>query len=96
MKQEHEGVLWSNETSFWCFNERDNPYKKVGPVKLHHFISNQVEPSNKADCILSFLGNGSKDYMKVCEEHFPKKEKNFDDTIKRITVPQFFQKVGKL
>ena len=34
--------------------------------------------------------------MKVCEEHFPKKEKNFDDTIKRITVPQFFQKVGKL
>ena len=60
------------------------------------FISNQVEPSNKSDCILSFLGNGSKDYMKVCEEHFPKKEKNFDDTIKRITVPQFFQKVGKL
>ena len=34
--------------------------------------------------------------MKFCEEHFPKKEKNFDDTIKRITVPQFLQKVGKL
>ena len=59
-------------------NERGNPYKVVGPVKLHHFIVS----SNKSDCILSFLENGSKNYMKFREERFLKKEKRLADTIK--------------
>ena len=53
----------------------------IGPVKLH-FISKQVVPSDKADCILSFLENGSKNYLKFYEERFLKKEKRLADTIK--------------
>ena len=76
-------------------NERGNPYKVVGPVKLHHFILKQVVSSNKSDCILSFLENGSKNYLKFREERFLKKEKKLADTIKQITVPKFLQKNRK-
>ena len=72
-----------------------NPYKVVGPVKLYHFISKQVVSREKSDCILSFLENGSKNYLKFCEERFLKKEKKLADTIKRITAPQFLQKNRK-
>ena len=68
----------------------------VGSVKLHHFISNKVAPSIKSDCMLYFLGNGSNNYIKFREERFPKKEKKHGDTLKRITVPQFLKKAGKL
>ena len=60
----------------------------VGPVKLHHFILKQVVPSNNSDCILSFLENGSKNYLKFREERFLKKENKLADTIKRIAVPK--------
>ena len=62
---------WKNIFDF--FNEWDNPYEVVWPVKLYHFISKQVVPSGKSECILSFLENGSKKHMKFCEERFLKK-----------------------
>ena len=59
MKEYYEAVKQIFDF-FFFFNERDNPYKMVGPVKLHYFISKQVVPSDKSDCILYFLENGSK------------------------------------
>ena len=62
----------------------------VGPVKLHHFISKQVVPSNRSDCTLFFLENGRVFH----EERSLKKEKKVAaDTIIRITAPR---KIGKL
>ena len=49
--------------------------------------------------MLSFLGNGSKNYLKFCEERPPPPppppKNKFDDTIKPITVPQVFAKSRK-
>ena len=67
--------------------ERGNPYKVVGPFKLHHFISKQVVHSDKSDCILSFFEDVGKNYLKFREERFLRKEKKLADTLKRITVP---------
>ena len=53
----------------------------VKSVKLHHFTSKQVVPSDKLDCILLFLESESKFYMKFREE--------------LITVPEFLQKNWK-
>ena len=47
-------------TSFWCFNERHNPYKVVGPVKLHHFISHQLYPAINQTAYCLFWGMGAK------------------------------------
>ena len=54
MKQYYEAV----KQVFDFLNERGDPYKVVGSVKLHHFISKQVVPSNRSDCTLFFLENG--------------------------------------
>ena len=55
-------------------NKRGNPCKVVGPAKLHHFILKQVSTSGKSDCILSFMENRSKNYLKFREKHFLKKK----------------------
>ena len=94
MKKYYEVV----EPVFDFLNERGNPYKAVGSVKLHHVISKHVIPSDKSGCMLSFSENGSKNYLKFCEGRFlkkKKKKKKLADTIKGITVPQFLQKDRK-
>ena len=74
-----EAITWRSImkqwNSFWFFKERGNPWKVAGPVKLHHFISNQVVPSSKSviNKYCLFWGNGSKKCMKFREERFPKK-----------------------
>ena len=78
MKECYEAV----KQVFDFLNEGGNPYKMVGPVKLPRCISKQVLPSNKSDFILSFLENGSKNYLKLCEERFLNKEKISADTIR--------------
>ena len=86
MKEYYEAV----KQVFNFLNERGNPYKVVGPVKLHHFILKQVVPSNRSDCTLFFLENGRVFH----EERSLKKEKKVAaDTIIRITAPR---KIGKL
>ena len=86
MKQYYEAV----KQVFDFLNERGDPYKVVGSVKLHHFISKQVVPSNRSDCTLFFLENGRVFH----EERSLKKEKKVAaDTIIRITAPR---KIGKL
>ena len=71
MKKYYKAV----EPVFDFLNERGNPYKAVGSVKLHHVISKHVIPSDKSGCMLSFSENGSKNYLKFCEGHFLKKKK---------------------
>ena len=71
MKKYYEVV----EPVFDFLNERGNPYKAVGSVKLHHAISKHVIPSDKSGCMLSFSENGSKNYLKFCEGRFLKKKK---------------------
>ena len=66
MKKYYEVV----EPVFDFLNERGNPYKAVGSVKLHHVISKHVIPSGKSGCMLSFSENGSKNYLKFCEGRF--------------------------
>ena len=78
MKEYYEAV----KQVFDFLNEGGNPYKMVGPVKLPHVFQKQVLPSNKSDFILSFLENGSKNYLKFCEERFLNKEKISADTIR--------------
>ena len=86
MKEYYEAV----KQVFDFLNEGGDPYKGVGPVKLHHFISKQIVPSNRSDCTLFFLEN-----VRVFHEErsLKKKKKVVADTIIRITVPQ---KIGKL
>ena len=43
MKEYYEAV----KHVLYFLNEIGNPYKMVGPVNLHYFISKQVVPSNK-------------------------------------------------
>ena len=56
-------------------NKRSNPYKVVGSVKLHHFISKQVVPGDNSDCILSVFGKWEQNLLEISGRAFPEKRK---------------------
>ena len=86
MKKYYEVV----EPVFDFLNERGNPYKAVGSVKLHHVILNQA-----ACCLFRRMeAKITWNFVKGVSWK-KKKKKKLADTIKGITVPQFLQKDRK-
>ena len=58
-------------------------------TKLHHFTTDQCVKENDANCIISIIEDGNKQYVKFREERFVKKEKKLSDTIKKNILPSF-------